>query len=604
MSKRTENDVGISQYISSHAGFQGIIKARFQDFIVNEINQDGKIVRLNGLDCEINEEEKESKSQFVNVLTAEEKLKLTGLLTASEDESVQLGSGFDKEKRAQIHHSVRDIFPELDSETTTDSNGVVSIKVSKKSLKNRNRGQHTSRKKFCKFVLYKENIGTMSAINQIAKRLRIRNIKSFQYAGTKDKRAITTQEVTVSLSYERLKGLAKLDSSICLGNFSYSNKCLHLGDLQGNHFTIVVRNIKAEEEEIIQALESFKNHGFINYYGMQRFGTTSVATYEIGVEILLNNWEKVLKLLLNEDNTESSADLHQAVSCYHSSGDAEQTLKLIKDKTSIEACFLRGIIKFGKSQLIQAFGLIPRNIRLIYLHSFQSLIWNTVVSNRLELYGSKPVTGDLVYKTKYEEYLKNKSSSDDAEPPEKRTKQDEEVEYRSEKRGLQDVTSLKEEDLEWFNLSDIVLPLPGHSVVYPQYSQGCLYEKEMLRFNLEPKKGMVHKVEDYSMPGAYRNVIVRPSNITHEILKYDSCTEALILTDKDILKGHKLKINDNGKFQALKLAFSLPTSAYATVALREVLKCDLSVPAQNKMTGEHVQECLQQEKLNENLKVQ
>lgn len=42
----TEQDVGITEYISQHPGFSGIIKARFSDFHVNEIDWDGKVAKL------------------------------------------------------------------------------------------------------------------------------------------------------------------------------------------------------------------------------------------------------------------------------------------------------------------------------------------------------------------------------------------------------------------------------------------------------------------------------------------------------------------------------------------------------------------------------
>lgn len=41
---------------------------------------------------------------------------------------------------------------------------------------------------------------------------------------------------------------------------------------------------------------------------------------------------------------------------------------------------------------------IPRNNRLMYIHSYQSYVWNNMVSKRIEDYGLKPVPGDLVLK--------------------------------------------------------------------------------------------------------------------------------------------------------------------------------------------------------------
>lgn len=41
---------------------------------------------------------------------------------------------------------------------------------------------------------------------------------------------------------------------------------------------------------------------------------------------------------------------------------------------------------------------IPRNNRLMYIHSYQSYVWNNMVSKRIEEYGLTPVPGDLVLK--------------------------------------------------------------------------------------------------------------------------------------------------------------------------------------------------------------
>lgn len=47
-------------------------------------------------------------------------------------------------------------------------------------------------------------------------------------------------------------------------------------------FGWLLRNINGSEEQVQQAMTSLRDTGFINYYGMQRFGTTAVPTYHIG----------------------------------------------------------------------------------------------------------------------------------------------------------------------------------------------------------------------------------------------------------------------------------------------------------------------------------
>ena len=48
----------------------------------------------------------------------------------------------------------------------------------------------------CQFVLYKDNIDTLQAVNQMCKHLRIQP-KRISYAGTKDKRAKTCQLMSI-----------------------------------------------------------------------------------------------------------------------------------------------------------------------------------------------------------------------------------------------------------------------------------------------------------------------------------------------------------------------------------------------------------------------
>ena len=84
-------------------------------------------------------------------------------------------------------------------------------------------------------------------------RLIAKEPSKFKVAGTKDKRAISTQKVCIPfVNAEKLKSASKgmkrnwrrSGERAYVGNFSYEKESLELGDLQGNHFSIVLRDIK------------------------------------------------------------------------------------------------------------------------------------------------------------------------------------------------------------------------------------------------------------------------------------------------------------------------------------------------------------------------
>lgn len=67
-------------------------------------------------------------------------------------------------------------------------------------------------------------------------------------------------------------------------------------------------------------------------------------------------------------------------------------------------------------------------------------------------------------------------------------------------------------------------------------------------------------------------------------MKYNTENETLIRSDLEELRGEpEPKSIEDGSQKALIVEFSLPSSSYATMALREILKCDTSVANQMQL---------------------
>lgn len=90
---------------------------------------------------------------------------------------------------------------------------------------------------------------------------------------------------------------------IKIGKIQKVKKMIKLGDLSGNRFSLAIRFIEGEDqgeiigandEEIKQNVDNIATNGFLNYFGMQRFGCFNIMTHTIGKEAIKQNWKEVI----------------------------------------------------------------------------------------------------------------------------------------------------------------------------------------------------------------------------------------------------------------------------------------------------------------------
>lgn len=138
-------------------------------------------------------------------------------------------------------------------------------------------GRHTH------FTLWKKDYNTLDAVKTIARCLKV-SVKRFNYAGLKDKHAVTTQRVSAwRVPAKRLKELSLKDIRIL--DVKEGLERVTIGSHKGNSFKITLTGVKKEGLRTPRRVP--------NYFGPQRFGGNEL----IGEKLVEQDWKGAVELL-------------------------------------------------------------------------------------------------------------------------------------------------------------------------------------------------------------------------------------------------------------------------------------------------------------------
>ena len=186
-----------------------------------------------------------------------------------------------------------------------------------------------SQGKYLYFWMKKRGKNTIDAVAELAKALRIRE-KEIGFAGSKDKHAVTEQLISIAgVKKEAVE--AVVIKQVVLEFHGYGKKPISLGDLQGNEFEIVIRNLGKEKIEEITMME--------NYFDEQRFSENNIA---IGRHLLKKEFAKAVSLI---------DDLN-----------------------------VKRYVEKKPTDYVGALKVLPIRLLRMYVNAYQSYVWNKTVA--------------------------------------------------------------------------------------------------------------------------------------------------------------------------------------------------------------------------------
>jgi len=536
----------------------------------------------------------------------------------------------DRDLRTKIHQAIRRIF-KSQLESSTDGEGFLAVSAAPNRFKRNAQGHRGGGRQggnranweelggpYLHFTIYKENKDTMEVLSFMARQLKM-NPRSFQFAGTKDRRGVTTQRACVHRVHaERLAHLNKMLRNATLGDFEYRKEGLDLGDLHGNEFVITLRDCEipgvgkenpqaavAKATELVgTSLKNVHERGYLNYYGLQRFGTFSTRTDTIGVKILQDDFKGAVEAILHypphilaaalegDDPTVliSTDDKNraEAIHIFQTTGNANAALNKLPRKFSAESNVIRHL-GHSKNDYLGALQTIPRNLRLMYVHAYQSLVWNFAAGERWRLHGDKVVEGDLVlvheHRDKENAEVVEPASTVDADGEIIVVPQGEDSAYAAEE-AFDRARALTAEEAASgkYSIFDVVLPQPGHDIIYPPNQMTDFYRRFMgsEQGGGQDPFNMRRKWKDASLTGGYRKLLSRMgADFSFDVKLYSEEHEQFVQTDLDKLQRSSDATgaaasapadSTAGDKLAIVVKFQLGSSQYATMALRELSK--------------------------------
>ena len=212
------------------------------------------------------------------------------------------------------------------------------------------------RGKYLYFQLRKKNKNTLEAVQSLARAWSIPE-KCIGFAGSKDKRAVTEQVCSV-LCAGREKFMQKkiMETEIKdmhLIFLGFGNTPISLGDLQGNAFEIVIRNLEDQE---IPRFVSF----IPNYFDEQRFGKENIA---LGKFLLKKIFSEVVNILKN--------------------GQCKENYRC------------KEYLPQHPHDYVGALKTVPLRLLRLYLNAYQSYLWNETLAGFLR--GKSSVATEISY---------------------------------------------------------------------------------------------------------------------------------------------------------------------------------------------------------------
>lgn len=238
--------------------------------------------------------------------------------------------------------------------------------------------------KYTIVTLRATNWETNKLVGEMGRKLGVSRRGIF-FTGTKDKRAVKTQQMAILAPEERVRSL-QLPGVEVLDTFR-ADRAPKLGDLVGNRFRITVRDLAAPVPEAARRCEAIVAElsalgGMPNYFGLQRFGVLRPVTHVVGERIVRGDLEGAVMAYLGGPQEAEPADAFEARRRIQEERDYGKALTYFPQHLTFERVLLQHLSE-SPGDWKGALRKLPLNLVTMFIYAYQSLLFNRILSARL-----------------------------------------------------------------------------------------------------------------------------------------------------------------------------------------------------------------------------
>lgn len=231
---------------------------------------------------------------------------------------------------------------------------------------------------WCNMIKY--NIDEFRAIKEMASLLK-KGIDAIGFAGVKDKKAITSQQISIfKPDINRIKNFNH--PHIKLVNFKWNKRKIKMGYLFGNQFQIILRDIDSKDSIKVSNLIR-KTKYFPNYFGKQRFGSVRENNADIGKLIVKRKFKEAISEILTSTNKKEREEVINARKRLAEEKDYKKAIEYFPPFLKFERSILQYLSEHN-NDYIGALKNINKKQVLMFVHALQSKIFNEVLEIAFE----------------------------------------------------------------------------------------------------------------------------------------------------------------------------------------------------------------------------